>query len=147
MEERNQSGGLIPYFVKNNKIFGLFMRPSDPKFGGPFFQISKGRLEPGEDILEGSLRESQEELGIKLKNLSNIIKIDTFFVQTANGYDYDLTVFIGKYDVPEDLEDFCFETGEVKWMELGEIQKRGRKNQMEIIEKAFDMIKLENEIE
>lgn len=29
--------GVVPYYFKDNDIYMLFMKPSDPKFGGFFF--------------------------------------------------------------------------------------------------------------
>jgi len=34
--------GVIPYFIENDEIKMLFMKPSKEKFGGNKFQIAKG---------------------------------------------------------------------------------------------------------
>lgn len=50
--------------VCNNKI--LLVHPTNASWRKPTLGIPKGKLEPGEDVLTGAIRELKEETGIEL---------------------------------------------------------------------------------
>ena len=41
-KEKVNRAGVIPFYLEEGEIKMLFMKPSDPKFGGKCFQIAKG---------------------------------------------------------------------------------------------------------
>lgn len=65
------SSGLV--IIQDNKI--LLVHPTNHRWWGTY-SIPKGEVEEGEDLLEAALRESQEELGIKLNIESSNNKPD-----------------------------------------------------------------------
>ena len=64
--------GLIPVHISNGEISMLFMKPSDPMYGGSDYQIAKGRIEDGEEPYETAVREAEEELGLNPDNMVNV---------------------------------------------------------------------------
>ncbi len=59
-----RSSGIIIYTVKNKKIFYLLLL-----HGKKYWNFPKGRMETGESILETAFRETQEETGIKARDI------------------------------------------------------------------------------
>ena len=110
--------GFIPYFVGDDAVHMLFMQPSDPKFGGPQFQIAKGKVDPGETPQQAAVREAQEELGLFPGNLKSVTALGKFLGRT--------TMYMGEVEDKELFGDPHFETGAVKWMTLDEFLREGR---------------------
>lgn len=135
MKEKIYRSGLIPYFInENGDIEMLFMKPSDPKFGGPDYQIAKGRVEDDdENFKEAAIREAEEELGLYRSNLMDVFELGNFLGRTS--------VFVGQvknkdlFGVPD------FETDSTRWMTEKEFLISGRPLHKPIIKEAVDQIK------
>jgi 8-oxo-dGTP pyrophosphatase MutT (NUDIX family) len=113
--------GLIPYWIDtNNKIYMLFMKPSNPDFGGPDFQISKGKIESGYSELETAIKEAKEELGLRIDN----IKSQPIFV---GNFMKGICIYAVEVYSKDDFDEPEYETSETKWMTLDEFKQYGRK--------------------
>lgn len=110
--------GIVPYYVVEGDIKMLFMKPSDPKFGGDCFQIAKGKQEPGEDLETTALREGQEELGLFEGNIETIHRIGKFLGYTE--------MYVARIKDPDFFGDPHFETSATRWMEPSEFLSEGR---------------------
>ena len=125
--------GVIPFYVDEGTLKMLFMKPSEPKYGGDSFQIAKGKHEEGESSLETGLREAGEELGLFSGNVKNISEVGEFMGRT--------TVYVAEITDPDQFGDPCDETGEVKWMTPAEFQKEGRDLHKPVVKAAVRCIK------
>lgn len=124
--------GVIPYYVEDGEVTMLFMKPSDPKWGGKSFQIGKGKIEDGEDPEEAGLREATEELGLFVGNIEEVTKVGQFMGRTH--------VYIAKIKDKDMFGDPHFETKETKWLTLDEFQKEGRDLHKPVIKSAVRLI-------
>jgi len=125
--------GIMPYYIKEEEIKILFMRPSDPKFGGDAFQIAKGKLEEGETSQQCSLREGNEELGLFEGNILEIHNLGNFLGRTQ--------MFVCEIEDPEMFGDPHYETDETKWMTPEEFQEVGRDLHKPVVKAAVRHIK------
>lgn len=125
--------GTIPYKFEAKQIKMLFMKPSDPVMGGDEFQISKGKLEDGEDSLTAALREAYEEVGLlKEAIVGSVESVGTFLGRT------DLFICKTSPTAP-----FCapgFETGETRWMTVDEFERVGRDLHKPLVRAAYNRI-------
>ena len=110
--------GFIPYFVGDDAVYMLFMQPSDEKYGGPEFQIAKGKVEDGETTQQAAVREAKEELGLFSGNVSSVHSLGKFLGRT--------TIYIGEIEDRDLFGDPHFETGDTRWMTADEFQQEGR---------------------
>ena len=131
MGKRVERGGIVPFYVNNTgEMKMMFMKPSDKRYGGPEFQIAKGRMDPGENPLETTLREANEELGLKESNIKWIRKVGVF-LETHHIYIAEVNTRNDKeFDEPTD------ETGATKWMTEEEFISTGRKLHVPIVKKC-----------
>lgn len=129
--------GVIPYHIVDGEIRMLFMKPSEPKFGGDVFQIAKGKREEGESPLETGLREANEELGLFSGNIKETHELGEFMGRT--------TIFVCEIKDPDAFGDPHFETKEVKWMTPEEFQKEGRDLHKPVVKAAVRWIKNQQE--
>jgi 8-oxo-dGTP pyrophosphatase MutT (NUDIX family) len=128
MAKRVERGGLVPFYVnKAGEVKMMFMKPADKRYGGPEFQLAKGRVDPGENPLEATLREANEELGLRESNIKWVRKVGVFLnthhiyiaeVNTRNDNDFDKPMY---------------ETGATKWMTEKEFISEGRKLHVPIV--------------
>ena len=125
--------GVIPYFIEDDEIQMLFMKPSDAKYGGDVFQLAKGKFEEGETAEEAGLREANEELGLFKGNIVQLTELGEFMGRT--------TVFIAKIKDKDMFGEPHFETEETKWLTAKEFQKIGRDLHKPIIKAAIRKIK------
>lgn len=126
--------GLIPYYYDSDGILRmLFARPSCAKFGGPDFQIAKGRCEDNESAEQTAVRESSEELGLVETNIVSIEQVGVFLGRT--------TLFIAKIKDPTLFNAPDFETAETKWFTPAEFQFSGRELHRLVVDEAVDLIK------
>ena len=135
--KKQPRAGFIPYYVSDDgKVFVMFMKPSDGKYGGKQFQIAKGKIEDGEDAKTAAIREASEEIGLKEENLDNCRYFGTFLGYTE--------LYYGRVKDKDDFGSTTHETEEAKWIEVEEFYKIGRPLHIPII-KAFcrDIIKWE----
>lgn len=126
--------GLIPYFVNADGDYEMFfMKPSDPEFGGPDFQIAKGKVDPGETPKEAAVREAKEELGLFEGNIvGDVHYIDRFLGRTdvyvCEIKDQDL------FGIPH------YETGETCWMTESQFNESGRSLHRPVVQAAMRYI-------
>lgn len=131
---------MIPYYLdEDGNIQMLFMVPSDPKYGGSFPQIAKGKREEGETELEAGLREANEELGLFKGNIIETYSLGSFLGRT--------TMYVVKIKDPKMFGDPHFETKETKWMNPEQFQKDGRELHRPVVKAAVRLIKDKEDIE
>lgn len=119
VKKKQQRAGIIPYFIEpDGRISMLFMKPSNPKYGGDVFQIAKGRVEDGETNKDAATREGGEELGLFNGNISSIVSVGTFL-----GYTEFFICLVNDKDM---FGDPHFETGTTQWMTPEEFSEYGR---------------------
>lgn len=134
MAEKIYRAGMILYhFTPEKTLEMLFMKPSDPNYGGPRFQITKGKVEPGESAVQAAIREAQEEVGLFPGNIEGDI--------------HELGRFLGRTDFfvakIKDKNAFGlpnFETGEVKWMTPEQFDEEGRSLHKPVVKAAVRLI-------
>ena len=125
--------GIIPFFVnEDGSIQFMFMKPSDPAYGGPDWQIAKGRVEGEDDNMTTALCEGAEELGLKESNIKSIQELGQYLGRT--------TVYICEVSDMDDFTDFTYETGAVKWMSANDFIKEGRDIHRDIVSDALNVI-------
>ena len=127
-KEKINRGGVIPYYVEEGEIKMLFMKPSDPKFGGKDFQIAKGKQEDGESDEEAAFREAGEELGLFKGNVVDKHDLGNFLGRTR--------IYVAEIEDPNMFCDPDFETGEVKWMTPEQFNATGRDLHRPIVKAA-----------
>ncbi len=134
--------GFIPYMVdpKDGQFKMLFMVASDPRYGGPRPMISKGTIEPNEDILTAALREATEELGLKRENLKNDpFKLWEGFVALKTSK-YDLSIYAAEIKDKSDFDKWESETLYATWMTNESFQEKGRRDHKPIVQLLYDKI-------
>lgn len=130
---------IIPYYIDKKQLKFMFMKPTDPKYGGPCAQLAKGRVEDNEDTLVAAIREGEEELGLKQENIDNLLPLGVFLGRT--------TVFLVRIKDPNNFGSFESETKETVWLTLEEFQKIGRDIHISVVEAAHSMLEFEiNEV-
>lgn len=138
--------GLIPYCYtgggrNKTELKMMFAVSSDPAHGGTQPMIAKGHVEPGEDIQEAAIRESGEELGLKISNFFG----NPFYVsmQKITGYtaSYDLHIFAVQVKNRKDFEPHDNEIGSVHWLTFEEYQKYGRRSQLSLVQTLVNKLK------
>ena len=129
-KNKQNRGGVIPYYIEDDEVKMMFMQPSDGKYGGSDFQIAKGKIDEGESIEDGAFREAEEELGLFLPNTKNRKNLGTFLGR--------MTVYIVEVIDPsaDKFGDPVEETAAVKWMTPDEFQAEGRDLHKPIIKAA-----------
>lgn len=125
---------MIPYFVdEDSTILYMFMKPSDPAFGGDDWQIAKGRFDEDEtDSHIVAIREGREELGLIEDNVEHY----TFIGEFRKMY-----VWSCKVTSREHFSEYDYETGEVCWLSNDEFQAFGRDIHKDIVEATESLIK------
>lgn len=124
--------GTIPYIIEEGQVWMLFMRPSDPEYGGDAFQIAKGKIEDGEETLVAGLREANEELGLVSSNIISTEEVGTFMGRT--------TVFVARVKMREFFGEPGFETSETKWMTVEQFNQSGRDLHRPVVKSAYKKI-------
>lgn len=108
----------IPYYKEDNEIYIMIMIPSDPNYGGSYPQLAKGHIEDNESPKEAAIREAEEEVGLKRKNI-----VKTHYLGTFLGY---TEVFYGEVHSPTDFGETTSETGDSYWIEVNDFFNSGR---------------------
>lgn len=124
--------GTIPYVVENGEVLMMFMKPSNPEYGGDTFQIAKGRVEDGEDNKTAALREAKEELGLFIGNISLTEELGQFMGRTA--------VYVAKVKDRTLFGEPSFETSEVAWMTMEQFDQIGRDLHRPVVKAAYRKI-------
>lgn len=132
-KKKTERAGVIPYYIDDGQIKMMFMKPSDPKYGGASFQIAKGKQEEGEEPLEAGLREANEELGLFKGNVTATHNLGKFLGRTH--------IYVAKIKDPDMFGDTCDETEETSWMTPEEFQADGRDLHKPIVKAAVRHIK------
>lgn len=132
MSKKIDRSGVIPYIIEDGQIKMMFMKPSDPKFGGDFFQIAKGKHEAGETAFEAGLREAGEELGLFSGNVLETYELGIFLGRT--------TIHLARIKDKALFGDPCFETKEVMWLTPEEFYDVGRDLHKPVIRAAVRLI-------
>jgi 8-oxo-dGTP pyrophosphatase MutT (NUDIX family) len=131
----------IPYYRDGNELKMLFMKPSDPKFGGTNFQCCKGNIDPGYSSEQTAIKEAEEELGLTEDNTKNL---NFMFYDTLNYCDGRCCIiYVYSVEVidPDKLKPFHYETGSVKWMNIKEISEELRFIQRSLVYRVYNRIK------
>lgn len=133
--EKSPRSGLIPFLrAEDGTLHYLMMVSSDPKFGGPRPMISKGKIEAGETPLGCAIREAEEELGLKQRNLRGP------FVELFEGrvelYSCAYTLYVFGVEIQDryDFDKWCDETEFTTWMTLEDFKQRGRRDHVRFVE-------------
>lgn len=124
--------GFIPYIIEDDQVKMLFMKPSNPEFGGPEWQIAKGKIDKGETTEQAALREAKEELGLFKGNLDQIELLGTFLKS--------MTIYMGKVKDKELFGVPSFETEGTVWLTLEQFMEQGRMLHKPIIQAAHRKI-------
>jgi 8-oxo-dGTP pyrophosphatase MutT (NUDIX family) len=140
--EKRARAGLIPFrYDENGTIYYLLMVSSDPKFGGPRPMISKGKIEDGETPLVAAVREAEEELGFKQRNIrGEILSIAEGRQELYSGA-YHLTVYGVEIQDRYDFDNWCDETEYTLWLSLDEFRQQGRRDHLKFLEALEEKVK------
>lgn len=128
-----KKAGIIPYIKKEDKVLMLFMRPSDPKFGGLYWQIAKGGIDAGESAEAAARREGHEELGLRASNIDHMWPVGV----TKNVKIYACEVYSMK-----DFDQPHYETGATQWMTAEEFERSGRDIHKSVVRAAVRKLTL-----
>ena len=122
-----ERAGLVPCYINDDgELEMMFMKPSDPTYGGSDYQIAKGKIEVGESEMETAIREAREELGLKLDNISH-----TFYCGKFLGRTY---IFASIVNSKENFDPFMEdETESVTWMTMEQFAKEGRDIHIDVV--------------
>lgn len=124
--------GVIPYYVKDGEVQMYFMQPSCEKYGGPDFQVCKGRIDPGENAKEAALREGFEELGLLEENILKLWYLGEFLKKNF--------FYVCKIKDPDNFGQPHFETGATCWMTLDQYIETGRPLHKGVVQSAHRLI-------
>jgi 8-oxo-dGTP pyrophosphatase MutT (NUDIX family) len=105
----------IIFHIDNEKVIHvLLVKPSDPAYGGPDFQIVKGVIDTGEISIVTAEREAEEEAGLNRSNLAWTQYITTFG---------DCDLYALEVKSMEGFNQPDFEIAETRWFTLTEAFK------------------------
>lgn len=134
--------GVIPYMFHDEDVKMLFMVSSDPAYGGDRPAVSKGGVDPDEDLLTAALREGNEELGLHSRNFAG----SPFLVDTAQiegmQSTYPMTVYAVEVADSDDFDHPHYETEYTTWMTLDEFRSEGRRSHVAFVEKLANKLKM-----
>lgn len=135
MNNKREKSACLPFHKENEKIKMLFMRPSNPLYGGTYLQLPKGTIENGYNPEETIKKELEEEVGLVESNIEHLIFLFKDKLKDCNVYVYAAQVIDTNA-----LQPFHYETSEVKWLYVNDVKHEVRKSQHSIIYKAFGKI-------
>lgn len=118
----------------NNRV--LVARSSNPMFGGPYFALCKGNVDEGESVEQAAIREAQEEVGLRIENLSSPVK----HLGNFKTFGYILSVYWANVSDPDAFNEPCWEIAETKWMTWPEFSAVGREQHRPIINAFFQQL-------
>ena len=135
-----EKAGIIPYRHDGNELRMMFMISSDPKYGGPLPQISKGHVDPtDESSMDTAIREGREELGLKLEN-TRYERHSVFNVMKGviKG-EKESTFALYAVEVKDEFnfDQPHFETASTVWMTARQFMANGREEHKELVRMAF----------
>lgn len=111
----------VNMFVKKDGKFLMLKRSDKKKFAPDIVHPIGGKLELGENPLEGAHRELMEEAGIKVKNVRLEAVLHEIAPAQENRTDWLNFHFSGEYDSGEIKET---EEGELFWLSPEEIKEQ-----------------------
>lgn len=123
-EELTPAGVLVPLTEIDGRIHAVFTKRPDtmPEHSGEV-SFPGGRIEPGdEDLLATALRETHEEIALRAEAVEvygNLVRMPT-----VTGY--DVTVFVGEFELPYPLEPNPREIEELFFAPLDELAEPTR---------------------
>ena len=95
-KSKRPRAGTIPYYVDDNgQLFVCLFTSNNAAYGGTEPSVPKGGVNDGEDIMKGAERETHEETGIPLSQLTDTIPVKTTVV-TGLTSSYELHVFASR---------------------------------------------------
>ena len=142
--------GTIPYVIENGKPLMLFMRPSNPEFGGSLvetinpdgsttsefvakMQIAKGKIEETDETTKSAaLREAKEEVGLFIGNVLLTEEVGVFMGRT--------TIFVVKVKDRDMFGSPGYETEDVAWLTEEEFLDVGRSLHAPVVQAAVRTI-------
>lgn len=141
-KEKAVKAGVIPWHRRpDGSVIMQFMVSSDARYGGAAPQISKGNVDPGENILDAAYREGLEELGLRSANvIQQSVKIVHDGLFELKSTSYDMTIYSMQVVDLRDFADPHYETAYTVWLTREQFAKYGRKQHREIVEKTFEVV-------
>lgn len=124
--------GLIPYVVEGEQVYMMFMKPSDPAYGGNEYQIAKGKVEENETNEEAALREAKEEIGLFIGNVIKTEEVGLFMGRT--------TIYVSKVKDRDMFGAPSFETESTTWMTMEQFDQEGRMLHRPVVKAAWRKI-------
>ena len=142
MYQKIRKAGCLPYHYQDGEIKLLFMKPSDPAYGGPNYQIAKGNIDFGYSSEETAKKEALEELGISIENTKGMFFLFCDTLKPRGGPGYEMFIYAAETIDPHNLLPFHYETSSIRWMGAEEIGIKTRIIQRKIIYKAMRHLSL-----
>jgi 8-oxo-dGTP pyrophosphatase MutT (NUDIX family) len=117
------------------------MVSSDPMYGGGDPAVAKGKIDTGENVKSASLREAEEELGLRQSNLKQET-IQIGWSGEISGLDatYEMTIYTGEVKNKSAFDEPDHEVAETKWLTLDQFKKEGRKSHLRIVQACHSKI-------
>ena len=113
----------------------MFMKPSDPNYGGDDWQIAKGRFDEGEDDPQAvAIREGSEELGLRESNIKKVDFLGKFLGKTF--------IYTCEVESMGNFGEFHFETGATVWLTADEFKDYGRELHRKIVAEAAKAVEV-----
>jgi len=116
----------VVFYRDNGDV--VLIKPSDPNYGGPDFQLPKGEQKEGESTLDTAIREGCEETGINKYNIQKFCYIGCFPNKSYDLHMYACYVGDNIYGKPD------YEVSEVKWFNKDKALEIVRKDHREVLE-------------
>lgn len=129
-----RKAGIIPFIRTEKGIEMLFVRSSDPDFGGPDPMIAKGHVDKGETPEQAAIREGGEEAGLKQSNFAGrpfLVQDQEIRGMTST---YLMRILAVEVKSKDDFGPFHYETAETMWMTGEEYEHRGRRSQLGFVQ-------------
>lgn len=142
MNRKHERVGCLPYrFDDGGILWLLFMKPSATAYGGPMFQLCKGRLDHKDEPLgDTARREAEEELGLTANNISEFQFLFSEVAHHTSGRKTLIHLFAAEVIDPNNLVPFHYETGEIAWFNIAEYMVKIRKCHRPLVSMAIEKI-------
>lgn len=138
MKREFSAGGI----VINNKGEVLLVRNYKPEKDVNYWGFPKGHIEKGESGKEASLREVEEETGIKAEIIEKVGDIRYFFIWQGEKTLKNVAMFLMKYKSGE-VKHQEKELAEAKWFKPGDAMNQiSFDNDKEILRKALELMEV-----